>query len=451
MCATDRLYLYVGTHWELISEEILDEKLYLHIDKLKYERPVKRGEELVIEIYNLTATPTRVAATLKAMPAAGRILVNDNIEPPAVLNNLDADTSTLLSCQNGILNLNSRILYPHSPYFFNVNCLDFAYDQDNKQPVEWIKFLKTLWPNDDESINTLMMWMGYCLTNDTRQQKMLLLIGPKRSGKGTIGNIMKILLGATNVCNPTLSSLDSEFGLQSLLNKKLAIVGDARLSNRADQGAIIERLLTISGGDAVCINRKYRDPLPSVYLPTRLMILTNELPRLTDSSGALASRFVPLVMTKSFFGEEDHDLLDKLTVELPAILNWSIDGWETLQSAGRLIVPESSQEMVEDFDRLSSPINNFVKDCCELADGNRVAVDDLYDAWRTWSGRQGIKHATTQQVFGRDLKAAYPTIEKIRTRLGDVRTNLYKGINLRVGWNEDFATHHGVTQFSNVG
>ena len=55
----------------------------------------------------------------------------------------------------------------------------------------------------------------------------------------------------------------------------------------------VERLLSISGEDTLTIDRKYRDPWTG-RLPTRFMILTNELPRFTDSSGALASRFVDL-------------------------------------------------------------------------------------------------------------------------------------------------------------
>jgi putative DNA primase/helicase len=54
---------------------------------------------------------------------------------------------------------------------------------------------------------------------------------------------------------------------------------------------VVERLLSITGEDTLTIDRKYREPWTG-RLPTRFMILTNELPRFSDSSGALASRFV---------------------------------------------------------------------------------------------------------------------------------------------------------------
>jgi putative DNA primase/helicase len=40
-------------------------------------------------------------------------------------------------------------------------------------------------------------------------------------------------------------------------------------------------------------------------LPSRFLILSNELPRFGDASGAIARRFIVLVMKRSFLGEEN--------------------------------------------------------------------------------------------------------------------------------------------------
>ena len=95
------------------------------------------------------------------------------------------------------------------------------------------------------------------LSADTSQQKMLLIVGPKRSGKGTIGRVLQALLGHSNVVGPTLASLQTNFGLAPLIGKPLAIISDARLGGRSDQASIAERLLSISGEDAVTIDRKF--------------------------------------------------------------------------------------------------------------------------------------------------------------------------------------------------
>ena len=64
-----------------------------------------------------------------------------------------------------------------------------------------------------KSIDTLQEEFGLFLTGDTRHQKIFLLVGPKRSGKGTIASVLDQLMGQTNVCGPTLSGLAQNFGL----------------------------------------------------------------------------------------------------------------------------------------------------------------------------------------------------------------------------------------------
>ena len=103
---------------------------------------------------------------------------------------------------------------------------------------------------------------------------------------------------------------------------------------------VVERFLSVSGEDSLTIDRKYREPWTD-RLPTRFVVLTNELPRLTDSSGALASRFIVFVLRRSFYGSENPKLTDELLSEAPAILNWALEGLDRLNERGHFLNPES--------------------------------------------------------------------------------------------------------------
>jgi putative DNA primase/helicase len=61
--------------------------------------------------------------------------------------------------------------------------------------VGWLDFLNDLWPDDAESIDTLQEIAGYLLTARTDLQKFFMIIGPPRSGKGTIIRVLTALLG----------------------------------------------------------------------------------------------------------------------------------------------------------------------------------------------------------------------------------------------------------------
>jgi putative DNA primase/helicase len=251
-----------------------------------------------------------------------------------------------------------------------------------------------------------------------------------------MGRVLTGLLGKDNVTAPTMAALgsDDRFVLSSLINKRLALVTDARLPPGRGGSRAVERLLSISGEDPQTTDRKYK----SVWtgrVPTRFVILTNELPRFSDVSGALASRFISLQLQISFFGREDRGLENKLRAELPGILNWALDGLMRLRERGRFEPPQSSLDTFQHMEDLSSPVGAFVREkCnCEVGAGARIEKADLYGAYKRYCEVQGDKHPCTQVVFGRNLMAVYPTV-----RIGHSgATKYYYGIELRKSEVED--------------
>jgi len=371
-----------------------------------------------------------VTNVFDALKAAANL--EEKIEAPAWLNspNNDFPLAELIACANGLLHLPSLTLLPHTPIFFARNALNFAYEPSTPQPVQWLHFLRELWPEDPDSINTLQEFFGYCLTCDTRQQKAFLLVGPKRSGKGTIGRILRGLVGESNCVAPTLAGLSQNFGLAPLIGKQVAIISDARLGSRADQHAIAERILSITGEDAITIDRKYLGARTG-KLPTRFLLISNELPRLADTSGALASRFIVLVLSESFFGREDLTLTDRLLIERPAILNWAIEGWHRLTRTGAFRQPQSAADAVEALEDLSSPIRAFIRDRCEIGPEKSAGVTAMFEAWRSWCTQQGRDKPGTVQSFGRDFRAAVPNLKVSQRREDEGRSRYYEGIGLR--------------------
>ncbi len=359
-------------------------------------------------------------------PASGAVWLDEMSGP---------DPNNLICFHNGILDIESWLkdkttpLLPHTPLLLNVNTLPFDFDPDAPSPSEWLGFLNSVWANDLESQQILQEWMGYCLTQDTRLHKILLIVGPPRSGKGTIGRILRELLGPHNVVGPTLSGLGGEFGLQPLLNKMLATISDARLTGKHSNSVIIERLLSISGEDPLTINRKFL-PSITVQLPTRIMIMTNELPDMRDASGALAKRYIILTMTKSWLDKENPNLFNQLCHELSGILLWALEGLVRLRERGYFLQPASSAETIEELEAMTSPIKAFVKEKCDLDMCQQILVNDLYEAWCAWCDSTGYDRPGNIQSFGKNLRAAFPQINITRPQNEIYRCRYYGGIAL---------------------
>ncbi|MBL8866605.1 MAG: NTP-binding protein [Planctomycetia bacterium] len=376
-----------------------------------------------------------VGDTLNAL--AGMTHVGDAIDAPAWIDGeTGPDPAGLIVTRSGILDVAAwtdgrpDCVLKLTPALWTPTALPFAFAAHAPTPKRWLAFLGQLWPDDPDSIACLQEWMGYLLTADTRQQKMLFLLGPKRAGKGTIARIIRELVGPLNVAGPTLGTLATNFGLSGLLGKTVAIISDARLSGRTDSAVVVERLLAISGEDAIGVDRKFRDAI-AVKLPTRFVIISNELPRLGDASGALAGRLILLRFTRSFFGGEDTGLTDALLAELPGILLWALQGLKRLRARGRLMQPESGAEMVAEMEDLGSPVGAFVREKCVIEPEASVPTPELYAAYRAWCEAHGRKEVTTAEGFGRDLRAAVPQLDKKRRRQGSERWWDYTPIRLR--------------------
>ena len=390
-------------------------------------------------------TTKLIGNVLQALAGCTR-LVSNTTSPAWLTDNQPFPADEVLPARNALVHLSGLVenrdaMRPPSPTFWCSYALDYDFDRNAPEPVNWLTFLGTrpvvpdgrvqhqLWPDDPESIQTLQEWMGYLLTPDTSHEKILMLIGPKRSGKGTIARLIRAMIGAANVANPTLSSLGTNFGLAPLIGKPVAVITDARLSGRTDIAQTVERLLSISGEDGQTIDRKFLAAWTGT-LPTRFMIISNELPRIPETSGALASRLIILKLTKSFYGKEDRALTQALMAELPGILIWAIEGWRRLRERGYFVQPKSSNELVREMEDLASPVGAFLRDCCEIAPGQEVKADDLFRAWSDWCESTGRKHHGTAQELGRDLRALMPHLSTTQHR-EDGRKRSYQGVGLK--------------------
>ena len=191
-----------------------------------------------------------------------------------------------------------------------------------------------------------------------------MLIGSPGSGRSTIKDVLSAVVGRRNVVSTSAIALADRFGLEPFMGKTLAILGDARTGDSHDTAVMMDRLLRISGGDPVEVNRKGKPILQDVLMRTRLVIVSNEMPNFRDSSKAIVRRYLPLCTPRSFEGREDRTLTKRLLQELPGLLNWAIAGRELLANDEGFIVPPSSQDLIDEAKALASPVSEFVAEEC---------------------------------------------------------------------------------------
>lgn len=306
----------------------------------------------------------------------------------------------LILFQNGVLDLFTGRLLPHSPTLFTTNLLPYAHDPAAECP-HWSHFLQSTFEGDGERIALLQEWLGYMLSSSYAHHKILLMLGPQRAGKSTIGHVLARLVGHQNFTGASLEGFGNDATLESFVTKTVAFSGDTASTISAfNRSSVIERIKKLSGGDEINFNRKYKSAV-SVRLPTRLTLSANSVPRLFDDSGALAGRMLLLVFNKSWKDKEDHTLESKLEAEIEGISAWALLGLRRLNSVGRFTVPLIGAEESEDLLTAYSPLMEFVNAHCKtgLGEGATTFSDEIFDAYVAWGVQHGGEFMLTRRKF----------------------------------------------------
>ncbi|MEQ8935453.1 MAG: phage/plasmid primase, P4 family [Amphiplicatus sp.] len=394
---------------------------------------VVEAEAIRAEVYSLTAANTKSKVdkfidALKARVFADR----DRLAPPCWLESVALDPSHLIVVRNGLLDLSTGKLWAHDDRFFSLTALPFDYDPNATAP-RWTRFLAASWPNEPDCIDALQLIFGYLISSRTDLQVIPILTGPPRSGKGTIGRAMTELLGEGNWAAPTLDSLGENFGLQSLIGKRLALISDARIGKRSNKSAITETLLRVSGEDPLSVSRKFQ-PDWEGRLGAVIVIMGNEPPTFHDASSALIARYRVLAMRQTFVGREDRAVGRAISAEMPGVLNWAIEGWRKLNRVGEIVQPASAAEVVASMDRLANVVRAFVEDICVLDPAGTIDKADTYDRFKIWCDENGVRNSLSREWFGREILTAFGHRGVQSTKRPDgagARVPISRGLRLR--------------------
>ncbi len=336
----------------------------------------------------------------------------ENRAPCSLNGKLDPDRTIAL--ENGLLDLRNAgnpVLHPHTRQFYTFNYLPYSYAPQAQCPT-WDWALGQYFQNEDGSADELVpdilhSWMKKWLLRDTSHQKIFVLLGRRRSGKGTIGRVINRLIGENNIVPLTISAIAKNFGLQPLINKQLGIMWDASIgAKNSTTREAVEILKSISGEDRFTIDRKHKEQLANVKLPLSILMIANKMVDLRDSTGALAGRFTYLETTGSFYGGEDPTIEDKLCEELPGIFNRVIAAPQ-----GRVMDHPNSSAIQQSFEELSSPYIAFINDWCDVDPDNFIPADVLWAYYCQWAKRNN-HHQPSPQKFKIEFHGAHDEIKK---------------------------------------
>lgn len=334
---------------------------------------------------------------------------------------------------NGILNVerwrngDADHFRAHTPRLFVRSKLGFEYDPKAPEPVEWHKFLASIW--DDPQMKLLLqMWLGYVMVSDCSLHKFLLMIGAARGGKGTIAGVMEDMVGGCSAA-PKYASLTKEHGLAALIGKRLAIFPDQGVVKPSEMMELGKLLKGLSADDKFTINPKFQQQF-SAKLKIKIVLQSNDDLCFVEDSNALRARQLFLVFTKSFAGKEDYELPKKLKAESAGIALWALEGYRLLRENGnRFVEPEASKRLADETHSKSNPVGEFVRECCLVGEKYQVRKEDLHKRFVQWASDRE-QEPLDERTFGKRLLANCRDVDGSKRESTGDRKKLYVGIGV---------------------
>ena len=415
-----------------INEGILAEAVERTLDYYIVRRKGEKSETVYIYnngVYSESSQNSVKARIRQYMPTAlvkdsilknvySLLMGSDNrIKPLEAFNR----NENLICLKNGILDISTGKLEPHTPEKLFTIQLNASYKPDAQCPV-FINTVRSLCTHngvlDTDQEAVLQEWFGLILANIAgyRIKKALLLYSPVgNTGKTRIINALTNVLGEDNVINISVQNLSDRFAMADVYGKRLIAVGDQKGGDIED-GSVFKQ---ITGGDALRVEPKGKAGFNYLFTGV-LVMLCNTLPGFADDKGGHVFERLELMKCDNVIPPDKRDkLLDvKLMKEADGIFMWSLEGLKRLIANGYSFTASTLNAMsLEEYRGELDTLHGFIMANCEITEdyvNDRIKKSELdynYSLWCSLNGLRGLE----------------PKNIKKRAEKNGIKTGLYHG------------------------
>lgn len=334
------------------------------------------------------------------------------------------NTPGLLNVKNGVIDMRTGAIYPHSPAYGFTYVLDVDYEPGARSE-RFENYLNETVP--DEFRIFLQVALGATFTGDPREESAFMIVGPERSGKGTLFETLQFLGGpiAAEVSIRTFldrkNANEQNFDLAGLHHARLVHASESKPDDWFDSAL----LKALSGGNWVRCAFKGKDLF--TYRPMYTVWITSNFPpKMKPEDKAAWYRLKVLQFPHSKAGSEDKNLKRELRnpENLRAVLAWLIEGSIMWYSRpGGLKTPTAVSELTESYRGALDYLEQFLEEYFDLAgnyedletlqtQGFTVSADRLYELYKSWHEDNGAPELNKTTLTNR-----------IRQRLGGINHN----------------------------
>ncbi len=339
----------------------------------------------------------------------------------------DTPQSDTLNVRNGLLDLATRVLRPHSHKHLSTVQLPVDFDPEATYSA-WDSFISDVFPTDSQHLGYEILALA--MVPDRSQQRAVLLMGDGGNGKSTYLAGISSFLGSENTSALTLHQIEGERFARAELAGKLANVCADIPSDRLASTAMFK---AITGGDHIMAEYKFKNAFK--FRPfVKLIFSCNRPFTSNDDSQAFLQRWWVIPFEHVFRATPSEipreELIARLSNprELSGVLNKALDALPQVRRRGLDVTP-STVDAARRFHRTANPIIAWI-DANTVADPRGFALKrELIDECNRDAVRDG-RPKVTDKAFGEAMRRARPTVRSAQRRQHSEVKEIYAGLRM---------------------
>lgn len=355
------------------------------------------------------------------------------------------DKGRIANVKNGLLDIYTRELRPHTPEFVSLIQYPVDYDPSAECPT-WDMCMKdwTAGEEQEEKTRLLQQYCGYCLSSSMLHDRALFLVGDGGNGKSTFVDTVARVIGPQATSHIDLEGLYGQYGFKGLIGKRLNIIEEV-------QGGYYQsnKLKKLISGESVTIDVKYKDQF--TFTPqAKFVFAVNMLPRVDDTSTATERRTIVVAFLQNYRENPNIKLRSSvglLAQELSGILNWMLAGAKDLSDSEAFVVTEEQKKMLDEYREENSSVEGFLSQCIVLNEFSSISTPALYEEYKKWNAGDGGRKAKANITFTKEVRAygAKGNRFTFESRDTSTRESSFVGIELSPQWKRLQANNHLTT------
>lgn len=353
----------------------------------------------------------------------------------------------LLNVENGTIDLaDGRLLKAHDPDHRITKMAPVVYDVEAECP-RWERFVAAVLPDapgQEGVARFVQKWLGYALSADITEQKILVFEGKGANGKSTLLEVVARIMGDYAQVTPIETFLHQDRRSGSGPSPDIARLPGARLvrASEPEPGARLSEstIKQWTGGERMVARHLHRGFFE--FTPQgKLTLSVNIRPVLVGKDHGIRRRILVVPFTQTFKAgggaPRGKTLGDELMEEAPGILNWLLEGFALWREEG-LEPPPAVLAATDSYFVEMDPVGAFVAEAIERSEaaGTMEQATEVFAAYQRWC-RDNNEDERNVTAFGRRLTDLG---FKRQTRSG--RT-FYAGVRLREAWRREDAADGG--------